>query len=444
LGIFLSISVTLSQRNCPQQGSECKTLFISICKLPRHFAEKCSNCICIFATMFRLSQGFLLIWVLFATSGTLLAQINLVPNGDFEDCYGEPMNDADYTKLKYWRSAAPGFFFPSATPDYLSKEGTNKAALPESYFGKVQPYTGKRIAGLLMYNRYVPNFREYITVKLDKPIQPGHYYAYSMQVTNGLNDYYGKAGINGIGVYFSEGPPSQLIHEPLLLNTPYRTIDPVFTRYWRQFSWNITNNSDKPWHYLTIGCWIPDDSLLEFIYAGATQAQPMAYYFFDDVQLREVSSPYLPEHFALYETSPDAIDYISISKERVKLDSETKEIIPIEVLGRSVKVDAEWQSQSRIVRLKIYDDKQEDRDHISLILNGEFVLKKYRVRKKPKDIYINLQPGWNYIALHALDLGEVPPNTAHLTLIDESLRSREIDLSSTLSNTGIIKIWVEQ
>lgn len=98
-----------------------------------------------------------------------------------------------------------------------------------------------------------------------------------------------------------------------------------------------------------------------------------------------------------------------------------------------VKVDS--------IILKVWDNGAHiDGDSISINLNGEWILKDYKLRRKQHEIVVPLERrSNNYIILYALNLGTSPPNTAAVIIYDGN-RQKVMRLSSDLNTCGAINI----
>lgn len=113
----------------------------------------------------------------FINLASLRAQ-NLVPNGSFEEREGCPHSN-DHFSLKYLKNwTAPewkdsGGYSITHTPDYFHSCSEGKYHQPKNFMGSQTPRDGKGYTGLLLYN---VQSREYLQVKLKKPLQKGKTY----------------------------------------------------------------------------------------------------------------------------------------------------------------------------------------------------------------------------------------------------------------------------
>jgi hypothetical protein len=120
------------------------------------------------------------------------------------------------------------------------------------------------------------------------------------------------------------------------------------------------------------------------------------------------------------------------------------EVIPrarayTEATAREVKIDRIIRVQAEKIRLKVWDHGVVDGDVLTLFLNGERIIEKYRVSKRKWSIPVNIIKGENLLILHAEDLGDIKPNTVAVS-IDDGVEEQIIILSSNLEESGAILI----
>jgi hypothetical protein len=110
-----------------------------------------------------------------------------------------------------------------------------------------------------------------------------------------------------------------------------------------------------------------------------------------------------------------------------------------EQTGRVVKVGRTVEVNSRNVRIKIWDCGTVDGDYATLFLNGERILNNYRVVKYKKGIPVKLNAEENLLILHAEDLGDIPPNTVAVSVVDGK-KETVIIMNSNLKESDAILI----
>lgn len=92
------------------------------------------------------------------------------------------------------------------------------------------------------------------------------------------------------------------------------------------------------------------------------------------------------------------------------------------------------------VDLMVWDAQKPDGDVITLIFNGKILLDKYEVTKNPARLRLTIEPNKpNKLVMYAHNTGEVPPNTAMLSIIHTD-EEKEIELTSDLVNAGALII----
>lgn len=118
--------------------------------------------------------------------------------------------------------------------------------------------------------------------------------------------------------------------------------------------------------------------------------------------------------------------------------------IPTTLDNRTIDKQNEVTVNGLDIELIVWDDKQEDGDSISLYLNGEWILEKYRIQTKKKSIKITLDPNRdNYLIMYALNEGRMPPNTCAIALNDGT-GSRKLNLKSTMKSCAALHFKVKK
>jgi len=113
--------------------------------------------------------------------------------------------------------------------------------------------------------------------------------------------------------------------------------------------------------------------------------------------------------------------------------------IPTTLEGRKVNFVETMTVHSDTIQVLVSDPDLEDGDIISLNVNGEWKLRNFVLMNAPAKFTFSLgEHKESYIAMHAENLGGVPPNTGMLTILDGKVR-KEIVLNSDMGVTqGII------
>jgi len=106
---------------------------------------------------------------------------------------------------------------------------------------------------------------------------------------------------------------------------------------------------------------------------------------------------------------------------------------------RAVNVQRILDVRSQTIRVKVWDNGIADGDVLTLYLNGQRVLDEYRVTKQRYAIPVELERGENMLVLHAIDLGNISPNTVAVA-VDDGHQEQTIILSSNLDESGGVLI----
>ena len=121
--------------------------------------------------------------------------------------------------------------------------------------------------------------------------------------------------------------------------------------------------------------------------------------------------------------------------EKEKLD--TTQILQTKILKDGDDFTINWESKK--LKLYIWDANQEDGDNIQLKINGNIILSDYETKHKRKRIKYKLQEGENTIEITALSLGNSPPNTSRIELVDSKIKYPIIS-QLEIGKTAIIKV----
>ena len=92
------------------------------------------------------------------------------------------------------------------------------------------------------------------------------------------------------------------------------------------------------------------------------------------------------------------------------------EVLSTKVLKEGDDMYIQWNSDK--LTIYIWDANTEDGDKINLSINDKTILSDYITRKKRKKIKHNLKIGENKIKIEAINVGENPPNTSRIELVD--------------------------
>lgn len=106
---------------------------------------------------------------------------------------------------------------------------------------------------------------------------------------------------------------------------------------------------------------------------------------------------------------------------------------------RKVKVTQVLEVAGDQLNIRVWDNGTVDGDIITIFLNGNRLVNRYRVTKTKRNFPVVLDRETNFLILHADDLGEVSPNTVGVA-IDDGQREQVIIMSSNLSESGAVLV----
>ncbi|MCY7409945.1 MAG: T9SS type A sorting domain-containing protein [Chitinophagales bacterium] len=215
---------------------------------------------------------------------SLLAQLNLIPNGGFEEYSACPQFQSQFYLVKSWFNPSdnsPDYFNSCAPPLPL----INSVHVPDNSIGWQNAFEGVAYAGSAMiYNNL--DGREYISCKLNDSLNSNTQYLLTFYVS--LADIC-NAAVGSIGAYF--------MHD----SAHFKTIDTINvqpqiqhpinsiikdTANWVQISDTFTANGEEK--FMIIGNFLDDaHTLVDTLVPN--QIGYTAYYYIDDVSLYEVT-----------------------------------------------------------------------------------------------------------------------------------------------------------
>jgi hypothetical protein len=94
--------------------------------------------------------------------------------------------------------------------------------------------------------------------------------------------------------------------------------------------------------------------------------------------------------------------------------------------------------------LEIFDHLKQDGDIISLNFNGDWIFQNLSLERKPKKFILKLnEKGKNFLILHAINEGSVPPNTIGINYTHKGRKKRYI-MQSNLRTSQMVEIKLDQ
>ena len=238
--------------------------------------------------------------IFYISINSLFAQINLVPNSGFENHTACPLAWSEFYKCTSWfspaRIPAGGFPFPLATPDYFNAcSSPATMGVPTHLCGYLNDHsTGQAYAGLITSGdttiTTTNRWREYIEVRLKRPLIAGRTYYYEMYIA--FEDSSGA--ISDIGALITDTLTYQNYTRAIpIAPSPTATIirdnglASLSGGNWVRISDTITGRCGQK--YLTIGRFahrIFSDMLGDIDTLGVcTPIGQYAYFYIDDVEI---------------------------------------------------------------------------------------------------------------------------------------------------------------
>ncbi len=139
-------------------------------------------------------------------------------------------------------------------------------------------------------------------------------------------------------------------------------------------------------------------------------------------------------------------DDIDLTSDEEELPDDEKDAIIAHIKAqiqlvrtRKVEVVDTLYCGTREVEILIWDTQKIDGDTVSLMLNGKFILENHALTKQPYRIRTTLSGKRNKLILYAHNLGEVPPNTATISILDLG-QQKEVTLMSDKKNAQAVLV----
>ena len=106
--------------------------------------------------------------------------------------------------------------------------------------------------------------------------------------------------------------------------------------------------------------------------------------------------------------------------EKYTQKQKNQDVLKTKVLKEGEDMNIQWNSDKLIIY--IWDANTEDGDKINLSINDKTILSDYTTRKKRKKIKHKLKIGENKIKIEATNVGDNPPNTSRIELVDSKTK----------------------
>ncbi len=88
--------------------------------------------------------------------------------------------------------------------------------------------------------------------------------------------------------------------------------------------------------------------------------------------------------------------------------------------GREVSNTKKMTVQTKILKIRVWDNNQEDGDIISIKLNDKWVIRHFTLSNAGDEFEVELEGQLNYLIVHAHNLGSIPPNTCSVAILGEN------------------------
>lgn len=207
----------------------------------------------------------------------LKAQVNLVPNSDFEQFDTCPNTFSQMAKCTSWYSSRPtADYFNACAPVY--SHPYTCVNVPYTSFGFRYPSSGNGFAGIIVHNSFNDG-REHIGCELINPLEFGRRYYCSLKIALGGYNQTGICGANKIGLLFSTVRYDSLNPSPICNSCAQIVSDSIIVD---TLNWTIIRGSfiaDSNYSYLYIGRF-NSNSTTDTIQLYGNSC--WAYYFIDD------------------------------------------------------------------------------------------------------------------------------------------------------------------
>ena len=138
------------------------------------------------------------------------------------------------------------------------------------------------------------------------------------------------------------------------------------------------------------------------------------------------------------------VEAVSAVEPKVKVPIRPTKL-PEKLDDRNVVVkQKKMEVEGKTITIEVYDHQLADGDIISLNYNGHWILENYQLRRRARKMTLPLKPtNDNYLILHAVNLGNKPPNTATLSYIYKGEKKR-IVMESDMNESEMIQINIEE
>lgn len=340
---------------------------------------------------------------------------NIISNADFEKVLGCPSASAYLKNVDGWDQ----MLNHKGTPDQFygdcNYNGINNSMAPGQ-----KPYNGVGYIGCFTFG---DNLREYMTSELVEPMIKDSIYSVSFYVLPAAG--YGTM-VNSFGVHFSKEEPrgnNDLKYVPLVEHVGNPTSKIISdTAKWTKIEGTYKALGGE--RYATFGNFRSDAETGHKMIKENCIRSDRSYMLFDGVSVIQGEE-----------------DHNSITHLGDACQSHNDTTIFID--ERPLTLSKSFETKKHRVIISIWDDKRVDGDSVHLLLNDSLLLRNFALTKRQTSIDLALETGEYLLKLVALNIGDIPPNTAAIKISDLS-QQRTFLLKSDMITTEGIRIIVSK
>lgn len=230
------------------------------------------------------------------TSDYSFGQQNLILNGDFEEYWECPDDEAQIERCKYVFNPLS---LSVSTSDYFNScsafaGGGFSVDVPETFFGYQTTKSGNGFGGFGSQDNFLTQsyYREYIELTFTNKLICGN--TYHFEAYFNLADHC-KYSLKGFGFYFSEikkTNENDYLYNLLLPQVIDTTTIVSDTMNWSKISFDFV--ADNPYQYISIGnLKSTNSSDFIFLYPLSVGQGYFSYFYVDSVSLTETKKSYL-------------------------------------------------------------------------------------------------------------------------------------------------------
>lgn len=242
---------------------------------------------CFYLSLFKTKsmKKLKFILVIVVCVNNICGQINLVPNGSFEQYTQCPNStgQTSYTNNWFWAGASTDYY------NTCSPQGN--MSIPENIYGYQNSADGSAYIGMNLFAYYESQsqfyIREPISSALTSALQIGTKYFVSFKVSLTLNNFESCCAVNKIGARFTTFPYTDANGlNPAPINNfahIYSNAIVTDTSNWTTISGNFI--ADSSYTYITLGNFFDSTQITMIDYFNNYPQTSASYYYFDDVRV---------------------------------------------------------------------------------------------------------------------------------------------------------------